>query len=62
MNELKQICAEILDGIKESNIKTQHELNRLKLRVLSKYKSNVQLKQIPKNADIYFAASEKDRN
>ena len=61
MNELKQICFEILKEIKNNNIKTQHELNQVKLKVLNKYKNNGKLKQIPKNADIYFIASDDER-
>ncbi len=61
MEKFKQICAEILGEIKKNNPKTQHELNQLKLKTLNKYKSNSKLNQIPKNADIYFAASDDER-
>ena len=61
MGYFKQACAEIFEEIKRKNPKTQHELNQIKLMILSKYKSNGQLKQIPKNADIYFAAPEEER-
>src|SRR3989344_3793329 len=60
MNGFEQACAEIAEEIKKHSPKSKHELNQLKLKVLNKYKSNG-LKQIPKNADIYFAASEKER-
>ncbi|MBI2659613.1 tRNA uridine(34) 5-carboxymethylaminomethyl modification radical SAM/GNAT enzyme Elp3 [Candidatus Woesearchaeota archaeon] len=60
MNGFEQACIEIAEEIKKYNPKTQHELNQLKLRVLNKYKSDG-LKQIPKNADIFFAASESER-
>ena len=60
MNDFEQACAEIVEEIKKSSPRTKHELNQLKLKVLNKYKSKG-LKQIPKNADIYFAASEKER-
>ncbi|MEK6827758.1 MAG: radical SAM protein, partial [Nanoarchaeota archaeon] len=61
MGYFKQACAEIFEEIKRKNPKTQHELNQIKLMILSKYKSNGQLKQIPKNADIYFAAPDEER-
>ncbi|MBI2658008.1 tRNA uridine(34) 5-carboxymethylaminomethyl modification radical SAM/GNAT enzyme Elp3 [Candidatus Woesearchaeota archaeon] len=60
MNDFEQACIEIAEEINKNNPKTQHELNQLKLKVLNKYKANG-LAQIPKNADIYFAASEKER-
>jgi elongator complex protein 3 len=60
MNDFKQACIEIVEEVKKSNPKTRHELNQLKLKVLNKRKFDG-LNQIPKNADIYFAASEKER-
>ncbi len=60
MDNFREICTEILEEINKNDVKTQHQLNRLKLKVLNKYKSN-ELNQIPKNADIYFAASEEER-
>ena len=60
MDYFRQACAEILHEIENNNIKTQKQLNQIKLSVLNKYKTK-KLKQIPKNADIYFAASEKER-
>ncbi len=61
MDYFKQVCIEILDGLKKNNVQSQHNFNRLKLKVLNKYKSQSKIKQIPKNADIYFAASEEER-
>ena len=61
MYNFKQACIEILEEINKNNPKTQHELNRLKLKILNNYKTNDKTKQIPKNADIYFAASEEER-
>ena len=61
MGSFKQACAEIVKEIGKTDIKTQRELNRIKLMVLGKYKANG-LMQIPKNADIYFAASEDERD
>ncbi len=59
MNHFNQACAEILEEIKRNNPKSKHELNKLKLRILNKYKSKI--RKIPKNADIYFAASDSER-
>ena len=53
-----QACVEILDEIRRKNPRTKSELNKLKLGILHKYKAGEKIKQIPKNADIYFAASE----
>lgn len=64
MDSLNQVCTDILDEIRKNNIGTQRELNRLKLRILNKYKSGKPARKIsciPKNADIYFAASEEQR-
>ncbi|MBI2650587.1 tRNA uridine(34) 5-carboxymethylaminomethyl modification radical SAM/GNAT enzyme Elp3 [Candidatus Woesearchaeota archaeon] len=59
MGNLRQVCTEIMGEIKKNNPKTKHELNQLKLKILDKYKNKI--KQVPKNADIYFAASEDER-
>ena len=61
MDSFRQVCEDIVKELKKSNIKTQRQLNKLKLQILNKYKSKGNIIQIPKNADIYFAASEKDR-
>ncbi len=61
MDCLNQICAEILEEIKNHDLKSQRELNQAKLKILNKYKSQGKIGQIPKNADIYFAACEEDR-
>ncbi len=61
MDNLRQICAEILNEIKESGVKTQLELNQIKLRILNKHKRNGEMRHVPKNADIYFAAPEEER-
>lgn len=61
MDNFKQICVEILQEIKKNNIKTQHELNQLKIKILNRYIHNGKIKQIPKNADIYFVADEGER-
>ena len=61
MDRFNQVCFEILDEIRKNNAKTQYELNQLKIKVLNKYKNSAKISYIPKNADIYFAASEEDR-
>ncbi|MBI2656518.1 tRNA uridine(34) 5-carboxymethylaminomethyl modification radical SAM/GNAT enzyme Elp3 [Candidatus Woesearchaeota archaeon] len=61
MDKFQQVCVEILEELKKNSIKTQHELTQTKLKILSKYKSKANLKQIPKNADIYLAASDNER-
>ena len=61
MNSLSQICAEILEEIKSRDLKSKRELNQAKLKILHRHKSKGNIAQIPKNADIYFAASESDR-
>jgi len=61
MNNFNRACIEILEELKKQDIKNQHQLNQIKLKILSKYKSNGKIEQIPKNADIYFACSEEDR-
>ena len=58
MDSFKQICIEILDEIRKATPKNKYELNQLKLKVLNKYKIKGKIKQIPKNADIYFSADE----
>ena len=59
MDYFRQACVEIAGEIKNNNVKTQKQLNQVKLKVLNKYKSEI--KHIPKNADIYFAAPENER-
>ena len=61
MDYFKQVCAEILEELNKNDVKTQSQLNQVKLGVLNKYKSENRIGQIPKNADIYFAGSEEDR-
>jgi len=61
MDKLKQVCTEILDEAKKNNVTTKFELNQIKLRILNKYKDEGKIKGIPKNADIYFVASEDER-
>src|SRR3989338_2901150 len=61
MDYFKQACIEILEELNKNQIKTQRQLNQIKLSVLHKYKAEGKIKQIPKNADIYFAGSEEDR-
>ena len=61
MDSFKQVCIEIVKELKKSNVKTQRQLNKIKLKILNKHKSKGNVIQIPKNADIYFAAAEKDR-
>ncbi|MBI2101385.1 tRNA uridine(34) 5-carboxymethylaminomethyl modification radical SAM/GNAT enzyme Elp3 [Candidatus Woesearchaeota archaeon] len=60
MDKFKQACAEIAEEMQKSLPSSQHELNQLKLKILNNHKANG-LSQIPKNADIYFAASEHER-
>ena len=57
MDYFKQACIEIIEGIKNNSVNTKKQLNQIKLEVLSKYK----ISNIPKDADIYFAAPEEDR-
>jgi len=61
MDIFNQVCAEIVEELKRHDTKTQRKLNQIKLAVLNRHKSNGSLANIPKNADIYFAASEGDR-
>lgn len=61
MDYFKQACVEILEELNKNEVKTQRQLNQVKLSVLNKYKSESKINQIPKNADIYFAGSEEDR-
>ncbi len=61
MDMFKQACLEILDELNRNNVETQHQLSQLKLRILNRYKANGKLGHIPKNADLYFAASGEDR-
>jgi len=58
MSNFNQACFEILEELKKQDIKNQYQLNKIKLKILNKHKANGKLNQIPKNADIYFAASE----
>src|SRR3989344_8008161 len=55
--QLKQIYKEILDEAKKRDINDLNRFNKLKLEVLSKYKTS----KIPKNATIASIASGKDR-
>ncbi len=61
MDYFKQACVEIVEEAKKNNVKTQRELNQIKLRILHKYKSREKIRQIPKNADLYFSAPEEER-
>ena len=61
MSNFNQICIEILQELRKKDVKTQKQLNQIKLKILNKYKTNGKIDYIPKNADIYFAASEEDR-
>ena len=40
MNNFNRACIEILEELKKQDIKNQHQLNQIKLKILSKYKSN----------------------
>ena len=55
MDYFNQACIEIIEEVKKNDVKTQHQLNLIKLKILHKYKTQGKIKQIPKNADIYFA-------
>ena len=55
--QLKQIYKEILDEAKKRDINDLNRFNKLKLEVLSRYKTS----KIPKNATIASIASGKDR-
>ena len=59
MAAFNQACSEILQEMEKQNPKTKYEFNHLKLHVLNKHKSK--LERIPKNADLYLAASEEQR-
>ncbi len=59
MAAFNQACAEILGELEKSGAKTKREFNQIKLKILSKYNSG--LERVPKNADLYFAASEEQR-
>jgi len=58
MPELKQIYKEILNEAKKRKIHDLNRFNKLKLEILSKYKS---IKEIPKNVTIGSVASDEDR-
>ena len=55
--EKTNLCREILDELENSQVSTKRDFNSLKTKVLSRYGAA----QIPKNADIYFSASESER-
>ncbi len=61
MDNLNTVNAEILDEIRKQNPKTKHELNKIKTRILSKHKNSHKIIEIPKNADIYFSATDEER-
>ena len=61
MDRFGQICTEILEEIKKNKVNSQHQLNKLKLKVLNKYKAKGFFTNTPKNADIYFMANERDK-
>ncbi|MEK6983155.1 MAG: tRNA uridine(34) 5-carboxymethylaminomethyl modification radical SAM/GNAT enzyme Elp3 [Nanoarchaeota archaeon] len=61
MDSFEQLCIEIVEEIKRNGPKTQHELNKSKLKVLSRHKNTGLINRVPKNADIYFAASAEDK-
>ena len=61
MENIKQICDEILEEIKKNNVETKRGLNQIKLRILNRHKPNGKASHIPKNADIYFEASKEER-
>ena len=61
MDSFMQACVEIVGEIKKNNIMTQRELNQVKLRILNRHKANGSPVHIPKNADLYFAAPEGER-
>ncbi|MBI3027525.1 tRNA uridine(34) 5-carboxymethylaminomethyl modification radical SAM/GNAT enzyme Elp3, partial [Candidatus Woesearchaeota archaeon] len=61
MDYFRQVCVEILEEIKKNHVKSKSHLNQVKLKVLNKYNERGKIRQIPKNADIYFAASEEER-
>jgi elongator complex protein 3 len=57
MVELKQIYKEILNEAKKRKVHDLNKFNKIKLKVLKKYKTG----NIPKNANIASIASKKDR-
>ena len=61
MDIYKKVCLEIIEEVKKSGTNSQRDLNKIKLKVLHKYKAENKIAHIPKNADILFAASDEDR-
>ena len=61
MDAQKQICVAILEELEKKKVKTKKQLNKIKLQVLSRYKSERNSNRIPKDADIYFAAKGSQR-
>jgi len=55
--ELKQICKEILEEAKKNNVQDLNKFNRIKIKVLNRFKYD----KIPKNATIASIASDEDR-
>ena len=60
MGNIRQICIEILEEIRKNDVKTKHDLNQIKIKILNNHKPD-KIGYIPKNADIYFAASDEER-
>ncbi|MEK6943432.1 MAG: tRNA uridine(34) 5-carboxymethylaminomethyl modification radical SAM/GNAT enzyme Elp3 [Nanoarchaeota archaeon] len=59
MDYFRQACLEIVEELKKNAPETKEQFNKIKAKVLNNYKSKIVA--IPKNADIYFAASEDER-
>ncbi len=60
MSHFNKACNEILEEMKITKVTTKHEINRIKISVINKYKSQG-MTQIPKNSDIFIAASDDQR-
>ncbi len=61
MDNFTRICTEIVEDLKKNGAKNKSQFNKIKLKILNRHKNSGNLNQIPKNADIYFTASEDDR-
>ncbi|MBI2661499.1 tRNA uridine(34) 5-carboxymethylaminomethyl modification radical SAM/GNAT enzyme Elp3 [Candidatus Woesearchaeota archaeon] len=59
MASFNEICAKILEELESKKPGSKREFNQIKLDVIGRYSS--MLGRIPKNADLYFAASDEQR-
>src|SRR3989344_1427564 len=61
MDYFRQVCIDIVKELNKNEVKTKPQFNQLKLKILNKYKDKGVLDKIPKNADIYFTATDEER-